>query len=89
MIILIICSIPGLISYFIFMQDSELSSPVCEPVSESNCNESRLQPTQQGRSIDYRKNEELDEYFFLYRRKQQMRLEGEGNKQEMFVFCCV
>jgi hypothetical protein len=71
------------------MQDSDLSSPVCEAVSESNDNESRLQPTQQGRSIDYRKNDELDEDFFLYRRKQLMRLKGEGNKQEICVFCCV
>jgi hypothetical protein len=68
------------------MQESELSSPLCEPVSESNSNESRLQPNQQGRSLDYRKNDELGEDFFLYRRKQPMSLKGEGNKQENFVF---
>ncbi|XP_023723002.1 S-phase kinase-associated protein 2 isoform X2 [Cryptotermes secundus] len=58
-------------------QESELSSPLCEPVSEPNGNESRLQPSQQGRSLDYRKNDELGEDFFLYRRKQPMNLRGE------------
>jgi hypothetical protein len=65
------------------MQDSEPSSACCEPASESNGNESWLQPTRQGRSVDYRKNDELDEDFFLYRRKQPMKLKGEGNKQEV------
>jgi hypothetical protein len=71
------------------MQESELSSPLCEPVSESNGNESRLQPSQQDISVDYRKTNEIGEDFFLYRRKQPVNLKGEGNKQETLVFWCV
>jgi hypothetical protein len=63
------------------VQDSELSSPLRESASESNGNESQHEPSQQGRTIDYRKNDELGEDFFLYRRKQPMNLKGEGNKQ--------
>jgi hypothetical protein len=69
-----------------FIQESELSSPLCESISESNGNESRLQPSEQGRSLDYRKNDELGEDFFLYRRKQPMNRKGEGNRRENFVF---
>jgi hypothetical protein len=67
-----------------FIQESE-SSPLCETVSEPNISESRLQPAQQDRSLDYRKSNELGEDFFLYRRRQPMHRKGEGEKQEHLI----
>jgi hypothetical protein len=71
-----------------FIQVSE-PSPLCEKVSEPNSNESRLLPAQPDRSVDYRKSYELGEDFFLYRRKQPMHRNVQGDKQEHLIEICL
>ncbi|KAJ4439637.1 S-phase kinase-associated protein 2-like [Periplaneta americana] len=58
-------------------QESQPSSPLSQSVLESNGTESRLQQNQDNSSVDTRKNNEISEDFFLYRRKQSVHSKGE------------